>query len=235
MIEPRSYRSKFPVGFPIENWKPAGTPTRTPIFGSWCRLEPLNGEIHGNSLFEEFSEDTNAALWTYLPYGPFENVEDFKNWIKKNCLGSDPLFHAIIDPHTNRALGVASYLRINQSSGVIEVGHINYGPKLQQSRAGTEVMYLMMKHAFDDLGYRRYEWKCDALNERSRKAAVRLGMTFEGLFRQATIYKNRNRDTAWYSILDCEWPQMKNAFEKWLAPGNFLKNGEQIGHLNDFK
>lgn len=234
MIESRSNRTKFPVGFPIENWNPAVTPSRTTIFGSWCHVEPLNVEIHGNTLYEAFAKDKNAELWTYLPYGPFENVGDFKNWIKKNCLGSDPLFHAIIEPHTKRALGVASYLRINQDVGVIEVGHINYGSELQQSQAGTEAMYLMMKRAFEDLGYRRYEWKCDALNERSRRAATRLGMTFEGVFRQATIYKNRNRDTAWYSILDHEWPQMKKAFEKWLAPANFSTNGQQICHLHDF-
>jgi RimJ/RimL family protein N-acetyltransferase len=168
-----------------------------------------------------------------LPYGPFENTAALTRWIEKSCLGSDPLFHAIIDQSSEKALGVASYLRVNSTVGVIEVGHINYAPMLQKTPAGTEAMYLMMRRVFEELGYRRYEWKCDALNAASRQAAERLGMTFEGIFRQATMYKNRNRDTAWFSILDHEWPRMKVAFETWLKPENFTADGKQIKRLSD--
>jgi len=141
--------------------------------------------------------------------------------MRESCVGEDPLFHAIIDVKAGKAVGVASYLRIEPSVGVIEVCHIHYSPLIQKTPAATEAMYLMMKRVFDELGYRRYEWKCDALNEGSRKAARRLGFTFEGVFRQATIYKGRNRDTAWFSVIDKEWPTLKNAFENWLKPANF--------------
>ena len=184
-------------------------------------------------MFEAFSRDTENRIWSYLPYGPFKNAVALKRWIEKTCLDSDPLFHTIVDQLSNKALGVASYLRINPTVGVIEVGNINYAPILQKTPAGTEAMYLMMRRAFEELGYRRYEWKCDALNAASRRAAGRLGMTFEGIFRQATIYKHRTRDTAWYSILDSEWPRMKTAFEAWLKPENFTENGKQIKHLRN--
>ena len=223
----------LPIGFPLPNWKPALAPPRAPISGVWCRLEPIDLQHHGDALFEAFSEDTENRIWSYLPYGPFENVVVLTRWIEETCLGSDPLFHAIVDQSSNKALGVASYLRINPAVGVIEVGHINYAPMLQKTPAGTEAMYLMMRRVFEELGYRRYEWKCDALNATSRQAAERLGMTFEGVFRQATMYKGRNRDTAWFSILDREWPRMKSAFETWLTPENFRQDGEQINRLCD--
>ena len=205
------------------------------MVGLWCRVEPIDPTRHAGSLFESFSKDSGNRIWTYLPYGPFETIGELTEWIRKICLSGDPLFHVIIDAISNQALGVASYLRITPNVGVIEVGHINYAPQLQKSRAGTEAMYLMMKRVFEDLGYRRYEWKCDALNAASRSAAERLGMTFEGVFRQATIYKNRNRDTAWFSLLDVEWPQMKKAFELWLHPNNFSDDGSQINRLQDLK
>ena len=208
-------------------------PPRAPISGVWCRLEPIDPQHHGDALFEAFSEDTENKIWSYLPYGPFENAAALIGWIEKSCLGSDPLFHAIVDQSSHKALGVASYLRVNSAIGVIEVGHINYAPMLQKTPAGTEAMYLMMRRVFEELGYRRYEWKCDALNATSRQAAERLGMTFEGIFRQATIYKRRNRDTAWFSILDYEWPRMKVAFEAWLKSENFTENGKQIKRLSD--
>src|SRR5262249_19517403 len=141
--------------------------------------------------------------------------------------GSDPLFHAIIDTVSRQAAGVASFLRIDPAHGVIEVGHINYSPRLQRTTAATEAMYLMMRRVFDELGYRRYEWKCDALNAPSRRAAERFGFTFEGIFRQAVMYKGRNRDTAWYSIIDREWPVVRRTYEQWLAAGNFAEDGRQ--------
>ena len=201
--------------------------------GVWCHLEPIDSQHHSAALFQAFSKDTENRSWSYLSYGPFENAAALTRWIEKTCLGSDPLFHAIVDQSSNKALGVASYLRVNPAVGVIEVGHINYAPMLQQTRAGTEAMYLMMKRVFEELGYRRYEWKCDALNAASRQAAERLGMTFEGVFRQATIYKHRNRDTAWFSILDYDWPRMKVSFEAWLKSENFTENGKQIKRLSD--
>ncbi len=139
----------------------------------------------------------------------------------------DPLFHAIVDSKSGSAVGVAAYMRIDAANGVIEVGHLNFSPRLQATTAATEAMYLMMRRAFDELGYRRYEWKCDSLNEASRRAASRLGFRFEGVFRQAVVYKGRNRDTAWYSVLDSEWPALKAGFERWLSPDNFDENGCQ--------
>ncbi|HLA39224.1 MAG TPA: GNAT family protein, partial [Candidatus Glassbacteria bacterium] len=200
--------------------------------GRYCRLEPLDPGRHADSLFRAFAADTAGRIWTYLPYGPFENLEDFTAWIDAECLSDDPLFFAIIDLASGRAAGVASYLRINPGSGSIEVGHINYSPELQRTAAATEAMYLLLKFAFG-LGYRRYEWKCDSLNEGSRSAAQRLGMSYEGLFRQATVYKGRSRDTAWYSVLDNEWPVLREAFERWLAPANFDSNGRQRVSLSE--
>lgn len=177
-------------------------------------------------------QEPDGSNWTYLPYGPFETLESYLDWMEKTCRGSDPQFYAIVDKSTGKAVGIASYLRINPAAGSIEVGHINYSPLLQQKPAATEAMYLMMKNAFE-LGYRRYEWKCDALNAKSRVAAQRLGLSFEGVFRQATMYKGRNRDTAWYATIDGEWPALKDAFEQWLAPSNFDEQGQQRQRLSD--
>lgn len=165
-------------------------------------------------------------MWLYLPYGPFDSLQSYREWMVSFCNDSDPLFYAILDSKTTNALGVASYLRIDTNNGVIEVGHLAYSPLLQRTRTATEAMYLMMQHAFE-LGYRRYEWKCNSLNMPSRAAAERLGFTFEGIFRQAAVIKGRNRDTAWYSIIDKEWPALKQAFETWLADDNFDADGRQ--------
>ena len=176
--------------------------------------------------------ESDGSNWTYLPYGPFETLESYVQWMDETCRGSDPLFFAIIDKATGKAVGVASYLRISPASGSIEVGHINYSPLLQKTRAATEAMYLMMKYAFE-LGYRRYEWKCDALNAKSRSAAQRLGFSFEGVFRQATLYKGRNRDTSWYAAIDQEWPALEEAFLRWLDPANFDEHGQQRVRLSE--
>jgi len=195
--------------------------------GRYVRLEPINAATHAQDLFEAFAADDENRIWTYLPYGPFASVDDCRTWIETTCLGEDPLFHAIIDGDTGRAVGVASYLRIEPAAGVIEVGHINYAPVLQKTRGATEAMFLMMRRVFSELGYRRYEWKCDALNAGSCAAAGRLGFTYEGQFRQATMYKGRNRDTNWYAILDTEWPALERAYEAWLEPSNFDEHGVQ--------
>jgi RimJ/RimL family protein N-acetyltransferase len=170
---------------------------------------------------------------TYLAYGPFAELAAYRAWMTERCLGDDPLFHAVVERKSGLAVGVASFLRIVQPNGVIEVGHIDYAPALQRTPAATEAMFLMMRRVFDELGYRRYEWKCDALNAPSRRAAQRLGFRFEGIFRQATVYKGRNRDSAWFSILDGEWPRLKTAFERWLDPANFDGQGRQRARLVD--
>lgn len=223
-----------PIGFPLESWHPRPFPPSTPMPGHYGILEPMNPDAHAPALFQAYQNDQEHRLWTYLPYGPFHSLDAFLAWLKANCTQSDPLFHTIIDLPSKKAVGVTSFLRIEPAAGVIEVGHINYSPQLQKTPLATEAMFLMMKRVFDELGYRRYEWKCDALNAASRKAALRLGFTFEGIFRQATVYKNRNRDTAWYSILDSEWPSRKSAFEHWLAPENFDAHGQQKSTLSDW-
>lgn len=221
-----------PIGPPLPAWKPLAPPPREPLQGRYCRLEPLDANRHAAELFAANQLDTNNRMWTYLPYGPFASIEQYAEWVQAASKSNDPLFFAIIDLQTNLAVGVASYLRIDPSNGVIEVGHLAFSPHLQRTPAATEAMYLMMKHAFD-LGYRRYEWKCDALNAPSRAAAERLGFKFEGIFRQAVIYKQRSRDTAWYSIIDREWPAIEAAFARWLDSANFNEQGEQQRRLSD--
>jgi RimJ/RimL family protein N-acetyltransferase len=187
---------------------------------------------HAADLYRANAEDTEGRMWTYLAYGPFNSQDSYVNWMRQVCSGDDPLFHAVIDGPTNRAVGVASYLRIDPANGSIEVGHIAYAPCLQRTPAATEAMVLMMQRAFE-LGYRRYEWKCDALNAPSRAAAQRLGLSFEGVFRQASVYKGRNRDTAWYAAIDQDWPALQAAFLRWLDPTNFDANGRQRTRLSD--
>jgi RimJ/RimL family protein N-acetyltransferase len=200
--------------------------------GRYCRVEPLDPARHAEDLFRANALDAAGRNWTYLSYGPFPTVDTYRAWMHTRCLGEDPLFHAIVDSASGRAIGVASYMRIDPRNGSIEVGHINYSPLLQRKPAATETMYLMMKRAFE-LGYRRYEWKCDALNAPSRAAAQRLGFSFEGVFRQATVYKGRSRDTAWYATIDSEWPELERAFLRWLDPANFDAQGNQRLRLSD--
>jgi len=215
-----------PVGFAVPDWTAPPEPPATPIDGRYCRVEPVDVGRHAADLYSAHARDADARSWTYLPYGPFATEADYRDWMTATCLGNDPRFFAIVDRQTGRAAGLASYLRIQPAIGSIEVGHVNFSPVLRHTRAATEAMYLMMKRAFD-LGYRRYEWKCDALNAPSRAAAERLGLSFEGIFRQATIYKGRNRDTAWYAAVDRDWPALARAFETWLAPSNFDDAGRQ--------
>lgn len=216
-----------PVGEDVAGWIPAESPPRTVMQGHYCRVEPLDILTHVDELHEAFAADTEGRLWTYMPMGPFASVVEMKDWMDGACTGEDPMFFAIIDGSSNKAVGIASYLRIKPAIGVVEVGYIAFSPQLQKTRAASEAMYLMMARVFDELGYRRYEWKCDALNAASRKAAVRLGFVHEGTFEQATIYKGRNRDTAWFAILDRDWPTTKVAFEAWLAPENHDEQGRQ--------
>jgi len=215
-----------PLGEIVVDWQEPPFPACGVMHGLFCRLEPLDVCRHAEQLFAANALDSHGANWTYLPYGPFESFAEYRAWLEQQSGTRDPLFFAIVDPASGDAIGVASYLRITPSSGSIEVGHLNFSPKLQRTPAATEAMFLMMRHAFE-LGYRRYEWKCDSLNEASRKAALRLGLSFEGIFRQATVRKGRNRDTAWYAAIDKEWPALRDAFEQWLSPSNFDEQGHQ--------
>jgi RimJ/RimL family protein N-acetyltransferase len=228
---PTNYHGQ-PVGFPLPDWSPPLLPSRDPMQGRYCRLEPLDLDRHATDLFEALAANTDGRSWTYLPYGPFNDFPSFRVWMETTYSGADPLFFAIVDLRNGRAAGLASYLRIAPASGSIEVGHIHYGGQLRRSPAATEAMYLMMSRAFES-GYRRYEWKCDALNAASRAAAQRLGLSFEGIFRQAAVYKERNRDTAWYAGIDAEWPDLKRAFLVWLDYDNFDAGGEQRVRLSD--
>jgi RimJ/RimL family protein N-acetyltransferase len=222
-----------PVGDPVPGWTTRPRPPRTPMIGRYCRVEPLDPGRHAEQLFGAYREDPEGRHWTYLPVEPFTDLDAYRRWLSEIAAKDDPLFHAIVDIETGEACGIASFMRIEPSGGVIEVGHINFSPRLQATTAATEAMYLMMRRAFDELGYRRYEWKCDSLNEPSCRAAERLGFTFEGTFRQHWIVKGRNRDTSWFSILDSEWPAVRARFERWLAPDNFDENGEQRRRLVD--
>ena len=215
-----------PVGVPVPGWTERSRPPRTPIEGRYTRIEPLSLQ-HAAELHAANAADTTGGMWTYMGYGPFASLADYRQWVTTTGSGDDPLFHAIIDRTTGRASGVASLMRIDTKNGVIETGHIAYAPALQKTRAATESVYLLMRRVFEELGYRRYEWKCDASNAPSRRAAERLGFTFEGVFRQAMIYKGRNRDTAWFSIIDAEWPALKAAYDAWLDPMNFDASGQQ--------
>lgn len=216
-----------PVGYSMKQWQACEYPPHITLTGDYCKLEPLDPLKHGRDLYSAFGEDQDHRNWTYLPYGPFDDFASFNTWLTEINLRMDPQFYAVLEKESSVATGIASYLRIEPIMGVIEVGHIHYSPLLQKTPMATEAMYLMMKHVFDDLGYRRYEWKCDALNEASKKAANRLGFSFEGIFRQALMYKGRNRDTAWFSVIDKEWPDLKRAFQQWLRPENFDAQGRQ--------
>ncbi len=201
--------------------------------GRSCDVVPLDPARHAAELFEANQRDVTGANFTYLVNEPFTTLDDYRGWLDSVAPKDDPLFHTIVDHATGRAVGIASLMRIDPAMGVIEVGHINYSPLLQRTPAATEAMFLMMKRVFHELGYRRYEWKCDSLNAPSRAAAQRLGFTFEGIFRQALVYKGRNRDTAWFSITDTEWPTRRAAFEAWLSPGNFNPDGSQRRRLQE--
>ena len=221
-----------PIGFPITGWSPRPLPSRITLEGRFCRLEPLDPARHTSDLYDANRADDGRG-WTYMGYGPFDDLDGYRAWVVGAAASKDPLFYTIIESVSGRALGVAGLMRIDPANGVIEVGNIKYAPALQRTPAASEAMFLLMRYVFDELGYRRYEWKCDALNAPSRAAALRLGFSYEGIFRQAVIYKGRNRDTAWFAITDTEWPTLKRAYEEWLSPANFDANGHQQRRLSD--
>ena len=221
---------KLSLGFAVK-FKKAKLPSKKKLIGKYCFLEPINIRKHSKDLYKNYSLDKKNVIWTYLPYGPFKSHGSFKKWLKSFCLNKDPFFYAIYSKKHNQYCGMASYLRITPEHGSIEVGHINYSPILQNTTEGTETMYLMMKNAFEVLGNRRCEWKCNNLNSASKYAAERLGFKFEGIFRQMFIFKGRNRDTAWYSIIDKEWPNYKKKYLFYLKKSNFTKTNRQRKRL----
>jgi RimJ/RimL family protein N-acetyltransferase len=220
-----------PIG-PLVDAHPAPRPNRPTLKGRWVTLVRLKAE-HSPSLYDLTKGAANDSLWTYLFNGPFASFEAFEVDVAAKAKADDPHFFAVIDNTTGRAVGYQSLMRIDPANRVIEVGGIMYTPALQRTVGATEAHFLFMRHVFDDLGYRRYEWKCNDLNAPSKRAAVRLGFTFEGVFRQHMIIKGRNRDTAWFSILDTEWPVRKAMFERWLAPENFDAEGSQKAPLSN--
>jgi RimJ/RimL family protein N-acetyltransferase len=213
------------------NFAGAARPSPVVLTGRYGRVEKLDPARHGSALWDAIK--TESTLWDYMPYGPFDTAEHFQAWLSERATLTDPYVYAVVAPD-GRALGIAALMRITPEMGVIEVGHIAYSPALQRTPLGTEAQFLLAQYAFDTLGYRRYEWKCNALNAASRRAAERYGFTFEGIFRQHMIVKGKNRDTAWYSIIDSEWPARKAAFERWLAPSNFDAQGRQKAGLASF-
>jgi RimJ/RimL family protein N-acetyltransferase len=219
-----------PLGHSLKDWVAPKPPDGAELKGAYARLLPLSAETHAALLFRCFEGQDH--VWDYMPYGPFSSAAQYHRWVKDQAAQSDPFFYAIQNLETGQWEGVASYLRITPDMGSIEVGHINFSPALQKTRAATEAMYLMMKWAFE-AGYRRYEWKCNALNRGSRLAAQRLGFSFEGVFRQAAVVKGRNRDTAWFAAIDAEWPALDTAFAAWLSSRNFDENGQQRERLGD--
>ncbi len=222
--------SERQLGAEVTGWTPPRRPDRAAVQGRFVRLEPLDADAHAFDLHAAFQG--HDALWDYMPYGPFGSASAYHRWARQRETGEDPRFFVLCDGATGRPGGIASYLRITPEAGSIEVGHICIAPCLQRSLAGTEAMVLMMDWAFR-AGYRRFEWKCNALNLASRRAAQRLGFSFEGVFRNHMVVKGRNRDTAWFSVIDSEWPALAEAFRVWLAPGNFDAAGRQRERLSD--
>jgi len=221
-----------PVG-PVVDPLPSGSkPDMRPLHGRWVVLEPVSAETHAKDLYESFcNSDPEGEVWTYLPYGPWQSFEQFEAWVRERQVSRDPWFYAFIDRATGKSVGMGSFMRSDAPNGVIEIGHIWMSPGLQQTKEATEVIFLMIRHCLDDLGVRRLEWKCDALNAPSRKAALRFGFQFEGIFRQHLIVKGRNRDTAWFAMLDKDWPRIRAGFERWLRPENFDEKGRQKAKL----
>ncbi|AHV92402.1 GNAT family N-acetyltransferase [Bordetella holmesii] len=224
-----------PVGETLPGWTARPRPPRTPLEGRFCRLEPLDAERHAADLFAAYSAAPDGRDWTYLAVGPFVTQQAYRTYCEQAAQSDDPMHFAVIDRASGRAVGTLAFMRIDVANGVIEVGSVTFSGALRRTPISTEAQFLFMRRAFDELGYRRYEWKCDSLNAPSRQTAARLGFQFEGIFRQAVVYKGRTRDTAWFSITDAQWPARRAAFEQWLAPENFDAQGRQRARLQDLR
>lgn len=220
---------------PVDDPSAAARPERRAITGKTVRLEPIDSQRHGEDLFAaSHLEADPAELWRYMGYLPSPDLPAFESWLTTATVSDDPLYFAVVDRAENRARGMTSFLRIEPDHRAIEIGAIWFGPKLQKTRQATEALFCMMGAAFDELGYRRLEWKCDAANQPSRQAALRLGFVFEGVFYRHMIVKGRNRDTAWYSLTEEEWPAVRERIERWLTPDNFDNSGRQRRSLSAF-
>ncbi|HTV88502.1 MAG TPA: GNAT family protein [Stellaceae bacterium] len=234
--EPHVNHLGQPVGAPVPGWSPRPRPPRTALAGRLCAVEPLDPERHAAQLFEANADDREGRLWTYYNFGPFATLGEYRDWLDGALADTNRLYHAICDRAADgRAVGVAVYSNCMPAMGTIEIGGLVFSPRLQRRPAATEAMYLMMRRVFDELGYRRCEWKCDSHNLPSRAAAARLGFQYEGLFRQAMITRGRNRDTAWFSVIDRQWPPLRVALEAWLDPVNFAADGSQKRPLASFR
>ena len=219
----------------LKNWKPRPRPERKVMEGRLVRLEPLDAAKHGDGLFETSSVPDAMERFRWLPDYPPQTRTEFQPWLEKAEASSDPLFFTVIDKASGKVVGRQTLMRIEPAHGVIEIGNVYWGPLMSRTPMATEAQFLFMNYAFDDLGYRRYEWKCDNDNRPSKRAAERFGFQFEGIFRQDRVVKGKNRDTAWFSIIDGEWPALKKAYEGWLDPDNFDRDGVQKKRLEDFR
>jgi RimJ/RimL family protein N-acetyltransferase len=231
------HRNRYdqPIGPEVAGWTERPRPPRRPLEGRYCRLEPVDAKRHRDDLLAAYMDAPDDRDWTYLFAERPGSPGLFQEYLLRLAKSEDPLHYTILEAQSSKPVGTAALMRIDPAHGVIEVGSIAYSPRLKQTRAGTEAMYLLMRLVFDELGYRRYEWKCDSLNGPSRAAALRYGFTFEGIFRNAIVYKGRNRDTAWFSIIAREWPRIRSAFEAWLAPDNFDDAGLQMRSLSSIR
>ena len=218
----------------LTQWKPCPLPQRVPLEGAWCRLEPLEAARHGDQLFEASMAPGADARFRYLFESPCERVE-FDRWLARAVAADDPLAFAVVDRASGRCEGRQTLMRITPDHGVIEIGSILWGPAISRTRVATEALYLFARYAFETLGYRRFEWKCNSLNAPSIRAAGRFGFRYEGQFRQHMVIKGANRDTHWFSMLDTEWPALRAAFDRWLAPENFDAQGRQRATLESFR
>ncbi|UMM63244.1 GNAT family N-acetyltransferase [Aristophania vespae] len=224
-----TYFNEFnqPIGAALPKWKGAKYPDRRSLIGNYSILEPLTTQKHASELFNAYQEAEDQRDWTYLPYGPFPDLESYVSFVRQNEHLKDAIHYAVIDAETKKPVGTVALMRIDPANGVVEIGSVTYSRKMQRTRISTEVMALLSHYVFKELGYRRLEWKCNSFNAPSRAAALRFGFSFEGIFRQALVTKGRNRDTAWFSMLDSEYPEISKAYNNWLDPSNFNDNGQQ--------
>ena len=223
-----------PIGDALPNFKPGDLPKMERLEGRYVIVECLSKDKHGADLYEVYGPDSPADMWTYLFQNPVQSQEEWSALLDQMLAAQDRFYYAIVDKESGKALGTFALMRINRGSRVIEVGSVTYSPQLKRTRLATEAQYLLARYVFEELEYRHYEWKCDALNQPSRCAAERLGFIYEGTFRQAVVYNGRNRDTDWLAMIDKDWPAVKIRLEKWLSPDNFDENGQQIKALSDF-
>ncbi|QOL13403.1 GNAT family N-acetyltransferase [Dickeya dianthicola] len=222
-----------PIGKALPDWQGATLPGGQPLVGRYCRLERVDVERHAADLYDAYQDAHDLRDWTYLPVGPFDTFEAYRIYLTATTTLTDPMHYAVVDLVSGKAVGTLALMRIDALNGVIEVGYVTYSPRMKRTRLSTEAMSLLLKYVFEDLGYRRFEWKCDSLNAPSRAAALRYGFTFEGIFRQAIVTHQRNRDTAWHSIIDSEYPALRAAYTQWLDEHNFDEEGRQIEKLTE--